>query len=262
MTARTARAFLPTLREVERELTVPLPERVRILQELEFDLEEFQERLVAEGLSERDAREKALDVLVPHGVALQALESVHEPIYVRVTRRLRGIQLEVLERRLLLLSVAMVLLAETVALFQADLLDDPSPFLLPLLVVGGVLFAATTAKTFQLLIKRDHAAPQSGLGAILGLSIVTLGIGLGGTIFDLYRLAAVLEREPALAETVAIGWLIRDAALLAVALILSLAGGLAWFLLKQWVVTLTSARADALGLKTTPPSFNHSGDKQ
>lgn len=260
MSTRAARTFLPTLRRVEGELTVPIPERVRILRELEFDLEAFQERLVAEGLSELEAREKALEALVPHGVALQALESVHEPIYHRLTRRLRGIRLEVLERRVLMLSVAMVLVAETGVLFQANLLDDPSPFLLPLLVFGGVLFAAATAKTFQLLIKRDHAAPQSGLGAILGLSIVTLGVGIGGTIFDLYRLAAVLEREPALAETVAISWLIRDAALLAVALILSLAGGLAWFLLKQWVVTLTSARADALGLKTTSPNRNHSGD--
>ena len=38
MTTRAVRPFLPALREVEGRLKVPIPERVRILLELEFDL--------------------------------------------------------------------------------------------------------------------------------------------------------------------------------------------------------------------------------
>lgn len=40
MTVPATREFLPALRELEGRLSVPIPERVRILRELEFDLEQ------------------------------------------------------------------------------------------------------------------------------------------------------------------------------------------------------------------------------
>lgn len=40
MTVPATREFLPALRELEGRLSVPIPERVRILRELEFDLED------------------------------------------------------------------------------------------------------------------------------------------------------------------------------------------------------------------------------
>ena len=59
VSAQAARGFAPVLREVERGLALPIPERVRILRELEFDLEELCARLVAGGLSEELARGRA-----------------------------------------------------------------------------------------------------------------------------------------------------------------------------------------------------------
>ncbi len=50
MNARAQRAFVPTLREVEHGLALPIPERLRILRELEYDLQELWGRLVEEGL--------------------------------------------------------------------------------------------------------------------------------------------------------------------------------------------------------------------
>ncbi len=41
MSTPAARPFLPALREVEGRLSVPIQERVRILLELEFDLEQL-----------------------------------------------------------------------------------------------------------------------------------------------------------------------------------------------------------------------------
>ena len=131
---------------------------------------------------------------------------------------------------------------------RVDLLRAPSPFLWPILVIGAFVFALLVAKVFQLWIKGDHAHPGRGLGGILALSGLILALGIGGMIFDLYRLAAILERSPELAGDLTADWLVRDSALLSVAILLALPGGLAWFVLSQWVALVSGARREVLGL--------------
>lgn len=251
MTARAARVFLPTLREVERELTVPIPDRVRILRELEFDLEELRGRFEAEGLQIEEARVRALEVLVPDRRTLIELGRVHSPLYTRSTRRLSDHSLRIVERSALALATAIVVLAETQVLLGADLLGGPSPFIWPVLGLGAVLFAVILAKAFGVWVKGDHRVSADGLRGILALAGATLAAGVGGTLIDFYRLAAVLEKAPELAETLAIQWLVRDSALLSVSILLALSGALAWFTLTQWFTLVSWARRDVLGLGQT-----------
>jgi hypothetical protein len=86
---------------------------------------------------------------------------------------------------------------------------------------------------------------------ILALSGATLLVGVAGAVFDFYRLATVLEGAPALAGSLATEWLVKDAALLAVAMVAALAGGLAWFVLTQWLSSVAAARRELLGLRPT-----------
>lgn len=248
MSVPTARIFLHDLRTVERQMSLPLPERVRILRELEFDLEELRDRLLARGLSADDAEARALEALVPDREALHQLGTLHAPRYLRATRFLGDRRLWLLERSALVLATSFVLVVGTVMLLRADLLGDPSPFLWPVIGLGGLLFAAVLAKVFQLWIKQDHRRPRRGLTSILALSGLILGTGIAGTLFDLYRLAAILERAPDLAATLASGWLVRDAALLSVSLLLALAGALAWLVLARWLALVSDAYRRALGL--------------
>ncbi len=247
MSSGAARVFLPVLREVERGLPVPIPERVRILRELEFDLEELRKRLMADGLSPEQARARALEALVPDRIALRALGRLHSPLYRRLTRHVGDANLRMLERSALVTATAAVLLVEARVLIRADLLRDPSPFLWPVLGFGALLFAAIVDKAFELWIKRDHRTPEHGLGGILALAGATLMVGLLGVLFDFYRLAEILEGSPQ--STLALGsqWLLRDAALLSVSILLALAGGLAWFVLSQWLTLVSGAHRDALG---------------
>jgi hypothetical protein len=255
VSAPAARAFLPALRQLERELSVPLPERVRILRELEFDLEQLRDRFVAQGMPTEEARSRAVEALVPEGTALGELRRLHMPLYLRATRHLGGDRLRQLERTALGLAVASVLLVETLTLMRADLLRDPSPFLWPVLALGGLLFTAIAAKVFQLWVKRDHGASARGLGVILVLSGVVLAMGLAGTLFDFYYLAGILEGSPELAGTLAPQWLVRDAALLSVSMLFALAGALTWFVLSQWIALVSRAHLEVLGLErsTTSP---------
>jgi len=248
MSARPRRAFAPVLQEIDRGLALPIPERLRILRELEFDLEELWGRLVAQGLTADEARRQALDALVPDSGTLGELDRLHTPLYKRLTRNLTPGHLRLAERSALALATATVLFAQGLALLRVNLLWDPSPFLWPVLGAGALLFAAAVAKAFQLWIKGDHGRPERGLQVILTGSGLILALGIVGVIFDLYRLSAILERSPELVGELAAAWLVRDSALLSVAIILSLAGGLFWFVLSQWVVRVSGARWEVLGL--------------
>jgi hypothetical protein len=248
MNASVVGTFAPVLREVERGLALPIPDRIRILRELESDLEELMDRLVDEGFPPEEARTLALEALVPNAETLKALGDLHSPLYRQLTRHLSTGRVRKAERYALGLSTAGVLLVQTVTLLRADLLQDPSPFLVPVLLTGAFLSALVFWKAFRFWIKKDHISPGRGLGAILGISGTVLALGFGGLIFDFYRLAVVLERSPELAQTLVAVWLMRDAALLSVAIILAMAGGLAWFVLSQWLTRVSGARRDLLGL--------------
>jgi hypothetical protein len=245
-----SRPFLAVLRAVERELTVPLPERVRVLRELEYDLEALRDRLVDGGLSPELAETRALEALVPDGDTLRALGRVHAPLYARFTRGVGGARLRLAERSVLAAATAAVLVVGTLALLRVGVLGDPSLFLWPVLVQGALLFGAIFAKAFGLWIKRDHSAPGRGLGLILGLSASTLTSAVVGAFVDFYRVTATLAHTPELAAGLLLPMVVRTSTLLAVAMLFALAGGLTWFVLTQWTAAAEGARRAALGLDT------------
>jgi len=242
------RVFLPTLRKIEPELMIPIPDQIRILRELEFDLEGLRTLLVDQGLSAEEARNRALDALVPDHRAIQELGRLHAPLYRRATRHLSEDRLRILERSALALVTASVLIVQAIALVQANLLRDASPFLWPVLGLGALLFTSIAAKIFELWVKGDHRAPDRGLQLILILAGVIFATGMSGVFVDFYRLAESLERAPGMAEALAPLWLVRDCALLSVSMMLALAGGLTWFVLTQWLTLVTGARREVLGL--------------
>jgi hypothetical protein len=258
MSHSTSGVFTPVLKEVGQGLSLPIPRQVRILRELRADLEELTERLVEEGLTPEEARGEAQVALVPDARTLAALERLHSPLYRRLTWRMDSGKLRAVERSALVLSAGSVLLVQTLTLLRANLLRDPSPFLIPVLLGGALLFALAFAKAFQLWIKKDHVHPARGLNAILGVAGLVIGLGIGGLIFDLYRLAGLLESSPELAGSLVADWLVRDSALLSVAIILAMAGGLAWFILSQWVTLVTGARWELTGLN---PSIQSKGEQ-
>jgi hypothetical protein len=248
MNTQAARGFVPTLRHVEQSLRAPLPERTRILRELEFDLEELQARFVTQGVEPTEARQRALDALVPDGRVLEQLDRLHESAYRRATRHLDDAFLQVAERAALAAMTAGVLGIQTVTLLRLDLLADPSPFLWPVVTVGGGMLALVLWKVFELFIKKDHEHPYRGLTGILGLCGVILGAGFGGMILDFYWLAGRLEAAPELSEPLITEWLIRDSALVAATFLFVLAGALAWLILTQWLAWVSGAHRVALGL--------------
>ena len=240
-------AFLPTLRRLDRDLSVPLPDRVRILRELEFDLKALSGEFETRGMPAEEARARALDALVPDGATLRELDRLHVPHYRRLTRHFSPGRLRTIERSALVLATVAVLLAETLLLLRADWLRHASPFLWPVLGLGAFLFAAIAAQSFRLWIKHDHRDPAANFRTILLLSGLTLATGVFGVLADFFRLAGILEAEPGLAGSLLLEWLFGSCVLLSFSLLLALAGGLAWFIPAHWLALVSGARAELLG---------------
>lgn len=258
MSARATRPFLADLRRLEHELATPVEDRLRFLRELEYDLECHFEGLLARGVSAEEARRLALEALVPDGEALAALGRLHRPLYRRVTASFDSDRLRRWERGALVLLGAGVVVVQGTVLLRADLLRDPSPFLLPVLVLGALLTVVCAARIFELFVKRDPRALERRHDALLALCAGLLVTAFAGVLVDTYRMAATLQHAPpGTGASVVPGWLIRECALVGVAVLLALAGGLVWFLLTQWTSGVASARREVLALD---PSLDPSPD--
>ncbi|GMV06771.1 MAG: hypothetical protein AMXMBFR53_30460 [Gemmatimonadota bacterium] len=254
MSTMAGGAFADVLRQVGQGLALPLRSRVKILRELAFDLDELSADLMARGVPAEEARRRAAEALVPHAEALTALDRIHAPLYQRVTRGVTAHRLRAAERGALFALTSGVVLVEGLALRRVPLSGDPSTWLAPVLAAGGLLFALTAAKAFALFVKGDHRHPARGLNAILAAAGVTLALGVAGGFFELYGLALALEARPELAGTLLVAWLGRTAVLLAVSLLLALAGGLAWFFIVQWISVAEGGQAEILGIHPHPPT--------
>jgi hypothetical protein len=257
MSAPAARTFLPQLRDVERRLPLPVRRRVRILRELEYDLEELYARFLAEGLAPEVARARALEALVPADEALRALGRVHAPAYKRATGLWGEARLRRFERAALTCLALLVLAGESLLLLGTDLLRDPSPFLWPVLALGALLLTNAATLAFRLWSLDDARADPPRLASILVLSALALATAFGGVLVDTFRLAAAVEREPGRATAATLAWLVSDASLVAVALLIVLAGGLSWFLLSQWQASVRAAHREALGMDARTPQPPH-----
>ena len=241
------RAFLPTLRKLDRDLTVPIPDRLRILRELEFDLEALSGELEARGMPPEQARARALDALVPDGATLSELDRLHASHYRRLTRHFSPGRLRTIERSALVLATAVVLFAESLLLLRADWLRHAPPFLWPVLGLGALLFAAIAAQSFRLWVKRDHQDPAANFRVILFLSGLTLATGIFGAFADFLQLAGALQAEPGLAASLLPEWLAGTGVLLSFSLLLALTGGLAWFIPAHWLALVSGTHAELLG---------------
>lgn len=252
MNTTTARVFLPTLRSLDRELQVPIRERLRILRELESDLEELCELLEAQGVSTDEARRRAVEALVPAGGTLAELARLHAPLYWRMTRHLTDNRLRVFERAALTVATLSVVLVEALMLLKLDLLSDPSPFMWTVLALSAILTATFTVKAFELWIKGGHQEPDRGPVSILVLSGIVLATGFGGAFVDFVRLASLLESSADLTSGLFMAWLVSTCALLSVSMLVALAGGVGWFVLSQWRSHQIGARDQLLGLPVLP----------
>jgi hypothetical protein len=205
-----------------------------VLRELADDAEALYEELRTRGLSQEAAADRVREVLLPGGAAREALRAVHATLYQRIAHRFSAGAMLRWERASVGVLVFAAVAGGTAALRNVPLLLDPSPWLVPLMAIGGAGLLMGLAKCFQLFIKgvRDVAPLRAGLAPLLAAA---------GVCADLYRVAARMEAAHDPTGRVVLAFVRADSTLLAVGLTLSLAIGLGWFLLLQWVTAIEAA---------------------
>ena len=235
------------------ELRLPHPERARVVREVAADVVEMAGVLEARGMAPEEALRRAEETLLPAGPALEALERVHRPLYDHLTRRFPASRMRRWERTALVLLAVSGLVAALAGMARGNLLQAPSPFLLPVLALGVASVAAALAKAFQLFVKRDHATTRlrSGMGLVVGLIASTGLMAAGGFLLDLWALTGAMEGGPGEPGALLLAFLGSASALLASSLVLVLLSGLLWFLLLQWIAGVEQTERE-LGLHTGP----------
>lgn len=227
---------------------LPLTARTRIVRELSADLRALTDQLVAKGVAPEEASRRAAEVVVPAGPALQELEDLARPLYRRLVAHVHPRRIHAAERGALGVATLLLLAVEGTALLGAGVLADPSPWLWPVLAAGTATLVAVLAKAFQLWIKGAHEDPRRGIAAVAVLSGLTLALGCSGALLGLLELAATVEAAPESATRLTLAWLVRDAALLSTAIILSVTGGLGWLALNGWTTWAEQTYTEALAL--------------
>lgn len=245
-THREADALHDSIVDLASGLHLPLPIRTRILRELRDDLHGLAAALEERGNSPDEARRRAAETLLPDAEVRRALERQKAPLYRRLTSGRSSAVLARGERWALALATLGLLGLEATALLRAGLLNDPSPFLLPILALGATTLASVAAKAFHLWIKGAYGDPRTGLTAIAVLAALTLFLGFAGVLVDLVVLAGILETTPENATALLTAWLVRSAAALSTAIILAVAGGVGWLALEGWTTHTEAAHQDAL----------------
>jgi hypothetical protein len=237
--------FQASLEQLDAALTVPQPQRGRVIAELAADLEDLYGALRADGLSAADAERRALELVLPEGAALRELELLHQPLYRRLSSRLSGSARVRLERAaVVLLSLGVVGLTAA-ALPLGMLLADPSPFLVPVLALGcaGLVVALVCALRMFVLGAASPDDGARGLDFVLLVAAAGPYVAVTGMLIDFYMAIGHIMADPARTAAVLIRLLRTDGTLLVSALCLALLTALSWLLLHARLAVLREAAA-------------------
>jgi hypothetical protein len=225
------------LGDADARLTVPEPARSRILLEIAADMEGLYGEYVDRGLTEEDAEAAVMDHFDLSDEVLRELVRVHDKPLERSLETLSGQVRGPWSSFLLVLFALFVIVGSGALLFKGQVYRDASGLVwivIPILVVG---LAMAARRTWGLLRAGEEWGPNlgSGLGRLLGLSILILGVTAGGLWLELYLSALHIRAVPGDTLIHLVGWLQMASATLVIALSSALVLGFFWFFLDSQV---------------------------
>jgi len=246
--------FEQELRRVAAAIELPHPARSRVLLELASDLEDMRVALLSEGLSEEEAHRRALEVLLPAPEAIADLRAVHRPLYQRLVDRFSERTRHRMERMLLAAVTMVLVMWSAVVVTQPGLRRSPSVFVWPLLGLAAAVAVVGLGKLFQLYVSRDHAPARlrRGMSLLPALAVASTAVGFTGAVLDLYAVTSAIEADVAHQGMLVLEWVRSDTVMLALALLVTVAAALLWFLAAVRIARIEQAEAEALGLSRPP----------
>jgi hypothetical protein len=224
------------LHRTGERLALPKATRSLILVEIASDLEDLFQHYLQEGLSEEEAAARAEEKVDMSDEALGELVRIHSEARGWTDRIVRRVQ-SFWERFAMALIVFFFIVApilETNTRPFAHL----NRFIWP---IAGIFLALLAVFVVQMTRFSDHPSPRrlrTSLATPLFLGAASLVVGFAGTGIELYRTLMGMAADPEHAGPLFAKVVIEGTATLAMALLVALAAGVAWFVLAGRVARL------------------------
>lgn len=226
--------FADVLADADARLSVPEPARARILLEISADMEGLQQEYLGRGFSEQEAEAAVLEHFEMSEEVLMDLVRVHDTPIQRSLESISGQVGSPWARLLMVFLAILVTVASGTLLFRPQLYRDASLSVwvtMPLLVVGFVIASCHIRKLANRSDLRTPL-PRSGLGPLLGLSVLMVAMAGVGLWIELYLSILRIRDNPAETLVHLVGWLHMASATLVIALSGALVMGFLWFFLE------------------------------
>lgn len=224
------------LHRTGERLALPKATRSLILVEIAADLEDLFNHYVQEGLSEEEAAARAEEKVDMSDEALVELVRIHSDARGWTDRIVRRAQ-PFWERIAMAVIVLFFIVASTLE-HGVRPLAHLTGFIWP---IFGILLALLVFFIVQMTKFSDHPSPRhlrDGLATPLFLGAASLVVGFAGTGIELYRTLMSMAADPEHAGPLFGRAVVESTSTLAVALLVALGAGIAWFVLAGRVARL------------------------
>lgn len=240
--------FTETLRTINDRLDLPQPAKSRVLLEIAADLRDMYEYYRAQGLSQQDARRRAVEHCDLSDEVLIELTRLHTSAWRRFMDRFSEQAQTRWERALMI--VMLVFMAAVVGRFvaTADVFATAHAWVW----VAGVVTAAAVLyacyKLFLAFVKQVHDSRRlrAGLSSLLAAAGANLLIGAYGNCVAMYHAARRAADDLEGVWLYAAEWLLEGASLQMVCLAAAVAIALFWYVITNKVSRIERAEAAAL----------------
>ncbi|MCW8985379.1 MAG: hypothetical protein OQK55_08550 [Thermoanaerobaculales bacterium] len=224
------------LHQTGERLALPRATRSLILVEIASDLEDLFQHYLQHGLSEKEAAAKAEEKVDMSDEALTELVRIHSDARGwsdRVARRVQPFW-----ERIALALIVLFFIASTTLDHGMRPFAHLTGFIWPII---GILLALVVSFIVQMTRFSDHQSPRrlrDSLATPLFLGAASVVVGFAGAGIELYRTLLRMAADPEHAAPLFANAVLGSTATLAIALIIALVAGVAWFVLAGRVARL------------------------
>jgi hypothetical protein len=240
--------FAATLSQTSRRLNLPQHITSRVVLELAADLEDLFEHYTAQGLSEEEATERALEAAELSDEAVARLVEVHASPTGRLVERLEERTRTPWERLILLLIALFVVIGIGSEMLTGGFFSDASPFLWPVAAATATGFALVLWKIYGLFFVSDPDPRRlrSGLPSLLGLAALSILLALFGVLVEMHQAALSVENTALSLAEQSLLCIARIAPLIVFSLTSAVVLAVAWFALSSRVGRMEESQASIL----------------
>lgn len=254
--------FRQILQNINDKLDLPQPVKSRILLEISGDLDDLFHHYLEQGLEIQDARQQAIETLNLDGTALNELVQIHTSPFKRFWTQLSEQAQSKWERTIILTTLCVLILLAGQSMTHIDFFSQASRFVWGVAGVGVLIFTNFLYHIYRLCIKRDHSIRtlRNGLNVLPVLAGVSLFVAVAGLFleaswlenkFVIHGPYLIIMMNKHLVNTSDLlmqltTWMLKTSALLMFAMVISIFGAFAWYIVINKIQRIEQAEAAML----------------